>query len=397
MNNNINRDVLRQNSKQLANNLSPPDDAFTVKNVPPPQSSSRVAPESTSSKSIQEWPKIFNNLPESEEYDLNKDNEEIITKIKELKSIRIFITTWNMYAKPPPEDISPLIKKNKYHIYCIATQECERGIAASMINTSKSIWISKVNETLGDKYTLIKSHTLQAINILLYIHKALIPYITDIQSQSIATGIGKTVGNKGGIGMSFILGNTSILFITSHFAAGQNGEKKRNIDQMTISTSLSLGEPLAPNVEDRFHHCFWTGDFNYRINGSRKMVDTLLKENLFEVLMNNDQLTINKKKGLIFQGFEEPPLFFRPTYKYDKGTDVYDTSKKHRIPSWTDRCVYKTKGKVECLVYSDENTMKTSDHNPVFCVFDVSVDLEKEELNTTLKANQMQSEVCIIQ
>jgi len=36
-----------------------------------------------------------------------------------------------------------------------------------------------------------------------------------------------------------------------------------------------------------------------------------------------------------FAGYEEGPLLFRPTYRYDLGTDIYDTSEKMRIPAWT--------------------------------------------------------------
>ena len=42
-------------------------------------------------------------------------------------------------------------------------------------------------------------------------------------------------------------------------------------------------------------------------------------------------------KQLIFRGFKEHPIGFRPTYKYDPGTDDFDTSSKQRIPSYTDR------------------------------------------------------------
>lgn len=37
----------------------------------------------------------------------------------------------------------------------------------------------------------------------------------------------------------------------------------------------------------------------------------------------------------VFEGYQEGPLLFRPTYKYDLGTDNYDTSEKMRVPAWT--------------------------------------------------------------
>src|SRR5260221_9432303 len=39
--------------------------------------------------------------------------------------------------------------------------------------------------------------------------------------------------------------------------------------------------------------------------------------------------------GTAFAGYEEGPILFRPTYRYDIGTDTYDTSEKMRIPAWT--------------------------------------------------------------
>jgi len=39
--------------------------------------------------------------------------------------------------------------------------------------------------------------------------------------------------------------------------------------------------------------------------------------------------------GIAFPGYQEGPILFRPTYRYDLGVDTYDTSEKMRIPAWT--------------------------------------------------------------
>lgn len=47
------------------------------------------------------------------------------------------------------------------------------------------------------------------------------------------------------------------------------------------------------------------------------------------------QLRQSIDEGLAFSGYQEGPILFRPTYKYDLGTDTYDTGEKMRIPAWT--------------------------------------------------------------
>jgi hypothetical protein len=51
-----------------------------------------------------------------------------------------------------------------------------------------------------------------------------------------------------------------------------------------------------------------------------------------------EQLRQVMDAGAAFAGYSEGPLLFRPTYRYDFGTDNYDTSEKMRIPAWTGKC-----------------------------------------------------------
>lgn len=43
-------------------------------------------------------------------------------------------------------------------------------------------------------------------------------------------------------------------------------------------------------------------------------------------LYENDQLNIQMVAGLVFRYYSEAPIKFMPTYKFDVGTDTYDSS-----------------------------------------------------------------------
>jgi len=71
------------------------------------------------------------------------------------------------------------------------------------------------------------------------------------------------------------------------------------------------------------------------------------------------------------------PLTFDPTYKYQPGTDVYDTrpDKKIRAPAWCDRVLWKTHPgalSVQQLDYRCAQ-LNPSDHKPVSALFNCSL------------------------
>ena len=64
-------------------------------------------------------------------------------------------------------------------------------------------------------------------------------------------------------------------------------------------------------------------------------------------VLDFDQLNYLKNEGLVFRGFSEDKIKFPPTYKYDPGTNQFDTSSKKRVPSYTDRILYKHQSTTE--------------------------------------------------
>jgi len=55
---------------------------------------------------------------------------------------------------------------------------------------------------------------------------------------------------------------------------------------------------------------------------------------LLKPLLEKDQLNMSRNVCEYLEKYQEGSIMFAPTYKYDVNTDVYDTSKKQRVPAW---------------------------------------------------------------
>lgn len=128
---------------------------------------------------------------------------------------------------------------------------------------------------------------------------------------------------------------------------------------------------ISADVTTRFDQIFWFGDFNFRLSKARVDVDAIISGIMGEdmgPLFEHDQLSNVMKDGMltsfelqsrakseyiqfvvviailalfcqgsIFEGFQEAPIHFLPTYKFDIGCDIYDSTSKQRTPSYTVR------------------------------------------------------------
>ena len=160
-------------------------------------------------------------------------------------------------------------------------------------------------------------------------------------------------------------------------------------------------DPLPLRVSDRYDRVVWMGDLNYRLDLSRDAVDAALASGesaALAPLLAADQLGAERVAGRIFEGFSEGQISFRPTYKFDADSDVYDSGPKRRVPSWTDRILYKSRaeraegaaaavsggsggsggggGGGELMLptfYGSVEGIRSSDHRPVVAEFSVAL------------------------
>ena len=128
--------------------------------------------------------------------------------------------------------------------------------------------------------------------------------------------------------------------------------------------------------------CILNGDLNYRIDAmSRNSVIDAVRQGNLAKLLDRDQLLLSRKRnpGFRLRAFIESPINFAPTYKYDVGTDTYDTSEKQRSPAWCDRLLYRGLGRIKQTEYRRHDVVKVSDHRPVSGRFRIRVKTISED------------------
>ena len=117
--------------------------------------------------------------------------------------------------------------------------------------------------------------------------------------------------------------------------------------------------------------CVLNGDLNYRIDTmSRDTVVKAITAHNLSKLLERDQLLVSRRRNPWFRlrTFNEQKITFAPTYKYDVGTDRYDTSEKNRSPAWCDRVLYRGVGRMKQVEYR-RHELRLSDHRPVSGTF----------------------------
>ncbi|XP_012937640.1 synaptojanin-1 [Aplysia californica] len=278
----------------------------------------------------------------------------------------------------------------------------------SASTTNAREWQKEVIKTISRDHKYVVLTSIQLVGVVLYVcvRPNLAPFIRDVAVDKVKTGLGGATGNKGGVGIRFLLNSTSICFVCAHLAAGQNQVTDRNNDYNEITRKMAF--PMSPDSPRKgrsvlSHDCvFWCGDFNYRIDLAGDEVKSLVSSENWGALQEMDQLNAQRAQGNAFKGFNEGKTDFAPTYKYDTFSDDYDTSEKCRTPAWTDRVLWRVKRlsedddpeerekQVKLLLYARAE-LRTSDHRPVMALFDVETPVLEEDKKSAV-LNQVVSE-----
>ncbi|ALC49830.1 Ocrl, partial [Drosophila busckii] len=307
------------------------------------------------------------------------------------KDIIIYCATWNVNNKPCQQGGARALERWLARsqvvpdIYAIGLQEVDTTANAlfkgAQTQEYVSMWIRTMLDSVHDgvQYEALQTARLDGIMLTVFVRKSLHPHILRCRANTVPRGVFfNTMGNKGGVGVSLQLGSeANFCFINSHLAAHMKLVDERNEDYKAIANNMHFDDGRTIKDHD---HIFWLGDLNYRINEPYGRAS-------LEMRLQNDQLRQEMSMDKCFSGYTEGEIRFEPTYKYDVGTDEYDSSDKQRAPAYCDRILWKGV-RIEQLAYNSVMDIRHSDHKPVYAIFKVSAKTRDE-----LKFKRVQEEV----
>ncbi|GAA5988375.1 hypothetical protein JCM10908_003536 [Rhodotorula pacifica] len=357
---------------------------------------------------------------------LKEEVERRVDEYSEREEIRIWCGTYNVNDKCPKtaREIEDWVHScGEAELLVFSFQEFDLSTEAMFRYTSarEDSWRKAIEQALsgsGSGHSYNKLHSRQLVGglILIYVRSDVRDLVSAVSSASLATGLMGVMANKGAVAIRLRYLHTPLTFVNSHLAAFVPNSEERNA-QYQSTTSQLLFPPAADSSDQRteWSPCLrpdeprpvgngwtlwdcdgliWMGDLNYRLDAAREDIDELIKRRDYDGLLAFDQLAVQQRLGLAFEGFKEGRITFPPTFKFDAGTDTYDSSEKQRDPAYTDRVIYLASSRCPISVerYDSHPSVLLSDHKPVTALLRLPVfriDHEKREAI----ANQLLSSV----
>ncbi|KAL8486439.1 hypothetical protein ACS0TY_023215 [Phlomoides rotata] len=250
-------------------------------------------------------------------------------------------------------------------------------------------------------YSLVASKQMVGVFLTIWVRSELKEHVRNIKVSCVGRGLMGYLGNKGSISISMLLHQTSLCFVCSHLTSGQKegDELRRNADVMEILRKTRfprINDEKSPETILEHDRIIWLGDLNYRIALPYRYAKALVEMQNWRALLEKDQLSIEQRRGRVFDGWMEGKIYFPPTYKYSHNSDRYagddmHPKEKRRTPAWCDRILWYGGG-LQQLSYA-RGESRFSDHRPVSSVFCAEIESPPDRLTKSTSYSSSRIEV----
>ncbi|KFP33513.1 Phosphatidylinositol 4,5-bisphosphate 5-phosphatase A, partial [Colius striatus] len=242
------------------------------------------------------------------------------------------VVTWNVGTAMPPNDVTSLLHLNTGEAHdsdmiAIGLQEVNSKINKRL---KDALFTDQWSELFMDvlspfHFVLVSTVRMQGVILLVFAKYYHLPFLQDIQTDCTRTGLGGYWGNKGGVSVRLSIFGHMVCFLNCHLPAHLEKAEQRKEDFATILHMQQFEGHAASGILDH-DLVFWFGDLNFRIESlDIRFVKYAIDSNILSQLWEKDQLNIAKSTWPVLSGFQEGPLNFPPTFKFDVGTNKYDS------------------------------------------------------------------------
>ena len=309
--------------------------------------------------------------------------------------------TWNVANKSPSGDLDDWLsisslgaQARSADMYIVGLQEVDTSVqSAVMLETRRGQqWKDYIDSCMRklsagavreEQYVRVAVRQMGSVLLCVYAKAVHMQHIEEISTAIVTVGLLGVMGNKGAVAARMRLYGKTMCAVCAHLAAGESGDsyERRVADYVEINDKIMFNacavqvmsggqQPMyftPPLTIDSHKVIVWVGDLNFRVKCSYREAVEMSRKGQHARLREKDELMMAMAEGRAFREFDEGMLDFAPTYKFDERSREYDTSSKLRVPSWTDRVLWKGNS-MRLLDYSAMHNILVSDHRPVRAV-----------------------------
>jgi len=174
------------------------------------------------------------------------------------KPLRTLIASWNVGNAAPDLNLTswlPPCEVGAADLIAIGAQECE--FESDKGSSCHQDWIKAISAAIGPSHVLVRAETLGQMRLSLWARMAVVAGMSACAVDTVATGIGNVMANKGAVAVALWIWETPVLFINAHLAAHQHEITRRNLDYSRIVAGLHLCCFPSVDVLCGFEHVVW--------------------------------------------------------------------------------------------------------------------------------------------